>query len=112
HHFVVAKAVEDLLAQMKTNPVGVRYAEACKAVEHFFGAPRQNGTSHRVWKMPWPGDPRINLQEGKGGMAKAYQVRQAVAAIERFNQMTAGATKTSALTTRTEKDHATSDARE
>jgi hypothetical protein len=108
----VAKAVEDLLTQMKTNPTGVRYVDACKVAEHFFGPPRQNGTSHRVWKMPWPGDPRINLQEGKGGKAKAYQVRQALAAIERFNQMTAGMTKTSALPTRTEKDHAPSDARE
>jgi len=33
--------------------------------------------------MPWPGDPRINLQEGRGGMAKAYQVRQVLLAIER-----------------------------
>jgi hypothetical protein len=32
--------------------------------------------------MPWPGDPRINMQAGDGGKAKAYQVRQAVAAID------------------------------
>ena len=32
--------------------------------------------------MPWPGDPRINMQEGESGKAKAYQVRQAVAAID------------------------------
>jgi len=32
--------------------------------------------------MPWPGDPRINMQAGVGGKGKPYQVRQAVAAID------------------------------
>jgi hypothetical protein len=32
--------------------------------------------------MPWPGDPRINMQAGDGGKAKPYQVRQAVVAID------------------------------
>jgi hypothetical protein len=51
-------------------------------VTHYFGEPRQDGTSHKVWKMPWPGDPRVNMQEGKGGKAKEYQVKQAVCAID------------------------------
>ena len=34
--------------------------------------------------MPWPGDPRVNLQSGQGGMAKSYQVKQLLAAIERL----------------------------
>ncbi|MFI5297677.1 MAG: toxin HicA [Polyangiales bacterium] len=67
---------------MRNNPSGVRFADACKVVTHFFGAPRQNGTSHKVWKMPWPGDPRINMQAGDGGKAKPYQVRQAIMAID------------------------------
>lgn len=37
-----------------------------------------------MFKMPWPGDPRVNIQEGKGGKAKAYQVRQILQAIERL----------------------------
>lgn len=78
----VASDVASLLAQMRNSPAGVRFADACKVVTHFFGAPRQSGTSHRVWKMPWPGDPRVNMQEGDGGKAKAYQVRQALAAID------------------------------
>jgi hypothetical protein len=36
-----------------------------------------------VFKTPWPGDPRVNIQN-KGGMAKPYQVRQVLAAIERL----------------------------
>jgi hypothetical protein len=51
---------------------------------HFFGKPRQKGTSHSVWKMPWPGDPRVNLQGSKDGNAKSYQVRQLLDAIDRL----------------------------
>jgi hypothetical protein len=79
---VVAASVDEILAEMRENPAGVRFADACKVATHYFGQPRQNGTSHKVWKMPWPGDPRINMQAGDGGKAKAYQVRQAVAAID------------------------------
>jgi hypothetical protein len=79
---VVAASVDEILAEMRENPAGVRFADACKVATHYFGQPRQNGTSHKVWKMPWAGDPRINMQAGDGGKAKAYQVRQAVAAID------------------------------
>jgi len=78
----MAKDVADILADMHRNPAGVRFVDACKVVTHYFGAPRQHGTSHKVWKMPWPSDPRVNMQEGKGGKAKPYQVRQALAAID------------------------------
>jgi hypothetical protein len=80
----VSKDVDELLEQMRTNPSDVRLTDACKVVSAFFGQPRQQRTSHRVWKMPWPGDPRVNLQLGKGGKAKAYQVRQALQAIDRL----------------------------
>jgi hypothetical protein len=35
--------------------------------------------------MPWAGDPRINLQN-KHGKAKPYQVKQAIAAIDRSKE--------------------------
>ncbi len=34
--------------------------------------------------MPWPGDPRVNLQEGDGRKAKAYQVEQLLKASDRW----------------------------
>jgi hypothetical protein len=43
----------------------------------------QGGSSHRVYKTPWQGDPRINIQSHKG-KAKAYQVKQVLLAIERL----------------------------
>jgi len=34
--------------------------------------------------MPWPGNPRVNLQRSKDGRAKAYQVGQLLNAIDRL----------------------------
>lgn len=77
-------AIDKLLAAMRRNPAGVRFEDAVKVCERFFGPPRQSGSSHVVFKMPWPGDPRVNLQRSKSGNAKPYQVRQALAAIDRL----------------------------
>ena len=79
----MASRIEDLLADIKKSPTNVRFTDACKLANHYFGAPTQHGTSHRVWKMPWPGNPRVNMQ-GDKGKAKAYQVRQLLEAIERL----------------------------
>ena len=68
---------------METNPKGVRFADLCKICNHYFGDPRQEGSSHCVYKTPWKGDPRVNIQNDKGN-AKAYQVKQVLRAIERL----------------------------
>ena len=52
-------------------------------LDHFFGQARQSNSSHRVYKTPWIGDPRVNIQN-ENGKAKAYQVRQVCKAIERM----------------------------
>jgi hypothetical protein len=69
---------------MRAEPAAVRFADLQRVCEHFFGRPRQNGSSHAIYKTPWPGDPRVNIQNDKG-MAKAYQVRQVLRAIERLS---------------------------
>jgi len=71
------------LEALRRNPKGVRFADLCRLCDEYFGKPRQKGTSHRVYRMPWPGDPRVNLQNDSG-MAKAYQVRQVIKAIEKL----------------------------
>ena len=76
-------SVERLVEAMRDNPKGVRFADLHKVCIHFFGEPRQSGTSHAVLKTPWPGDPRVNIQNDRG-KAKAYQVRQVVQAIDRL----------------------------
>ena len=71
---------------MRTNPQGVSYNELKRVCEHYFGEPRQDGTSQAVFKMPWAGDPRVNIQNDKG-KAKAYQIRQVLKAIEKKEAM-------------------------
>jgi hypothetical protein len=76
-------SIDDILAEMRRNSRGVRLSDLCKVCDQFFGRPRQSGSSHRIYKTPWQGDPRINIQNQKG-KAKAYQVKQALLAIERL----------------------------
>ncbi|MFH1370454.1 MAG: toxin HicA [Planctomycetota bacterium] len=72
-----------ILAQMRNNPKGIRFNDLCRVCDHYFGEPRQRGTSHRIYRMPWQGDPRVNIQNDKG-MAKTYQIKQVLKAIERL----------------------------
>jgi|HubBroStandDraft_1064217.scaffolds.fasta_scaffold90484_3 hypothetical protein len=65
-----------ILEAMRRSPGNVRFAELLKVCVEHFGEPRQRGTSHTIFKTPWPGDPRVNIQNDKG-KAKANQVRQA-----------------------------------
>jgi len=75
------ESIGDIVARMKQNPKGVRFSNLAKVCDHYFGKARSRGTSHRVYRTPRPGDPRVNIQCAKG-MAKAYQVRQVLRAIE------------------------------
>ncbi len=75
--------IEEILARMRADPKNVRFADLCKVCDFYFGKFRQGGSSHRIYKMPWKGDPRVNIQNHRG-KAKAYQVRQVLRAIERL----------------------------
>ena len=75
--------VSEMLKLMRTNPKGIRFTDLCKVCDHYFGDPRQKGSSHRVYRTPWQGDPRVNIQNAKG-KAKAYQVKQVLNAIRRL----------------------------
>jgi hypothetical protein len=71
---------------MAESPNNVRYEDLRKVCVEYFGEPRQGGTSHAVFKTPWHGDPRVNIQMGKNGMAKPYQVRQVQNAVEKIKE--------------------------
>ncbi|PKL23961.1 MAG: toxin HicA [Spirochaetae bacterium HGW-Spirochaetae-3] len=64
------------------SPTNVRFDDLVTLCSSYFGEPRIAG-SHHIFKMPWPGDPRINLQRD-GAKAKLYQVRQVQRAIDRM----------------------------
>ena len=78
--------VEALLDAFRNNPNGVRFSDLAKLCDEKFGKPRQSGGSHRVYRMPWPGDPRVNIQS-HNDMAKPYQVRQVLKAIEKLEAL-------------------------
>lgn len=96
--------IKKLVAKLKRNPNDVKFDELAKVCDDYFGEPRQQGTSHRavvtsfwgnlkrrdlVYKTPWSGDPRVNI-ENKKGKAKSYQVRQVLAAINKLEGMDNG----------------------
>lgn len=78
--------IDRTFAEMENAPQNVRFSDLAKLCEHYFGAPRNKGTSHHVYKTPWLGDPRVNIQLGKNGKAKPYQVKQVLEAVKRIKE--------------------------
>ena len=78
------KNVEDTIEKMRTGAT-IHFADLANVCRHYFGDPRTTG-SHNIYKTPWAGDPRINIQNDKG-KAKAYQIRQVLAAIDKVAEM-------------------------
>ena len=76
---------EKVVAAMRANPRGIRYADLYAVCEEYLGPPRQRSGSHAVFRTPWAGDPRVNIQNDHG-KAKAYQVRQVLAAIDKLTE--------------------------
>lgn len=78
-----AKCVAKILAQMRENRTAVSFADLQALCGEFFGKPCQVG-SHLVYRTPWPGDPRVNIQPGNDGTANPYQVKQVLAAVDKM----------------------------
>jgi hypothetical protein len=74
------KRCADLLARARANPASLRFAEACTLAECHGWVPVRRRGSHRIFQRP--GSARLlNLQDVRG-MARPYQVRQLLAAID------------------------------
>jgi len=80
--------IEKLVDRLTNNSQNVDFIDLAKVCSHYFGEPRVQG-SHHIYKTPWAGDPRINIQD-KNGKAKAYQVKQVLDAIEKLEDMKNG----------------------
>jgi hypothetical protein len=76
---------QKILEQMRREPTSVRFSDLLKVCRESFGKPRQSASSHVIFKTPWSGDPRINIQNDKG-RAKTYQVRQVLLAIDKLKE--------------------------
>ena len=79
-------SVDELLQGIINNPKDVRFVDLCKVCEYCFGGARQKSSSHRIYKTPWQGNPRINIQDDNG-KAKEYQVKQVLKAIEKLGAL-------------------------
>jgi hypothetical protein len=78
--------IDEIISRMKQNPKGISFSDLCKVCDYFFGEPRKSASIHRVYKTPWHGDPRINIQNKKG-KAKSYQVKQVLLALNRLEEI-------------------------
>jgi len=81
----VTSRIARLEQRIRDSPTNVRFNELEKLCTAYFGDPRSNGGSHMIFATPWPGDPRVNIQNKKG-MAKPYQVKQVLAAIDKMKE--------------------------
>ncbi len=76
--------MDKALARIRGNPRNVRFDDLRKVCDRYFGQPRARG-SHLFYKTPWQGEPLVNIQSVKG-MAKPYQVRQVIKAIDKLGE--------------------------
>jgi len=79
-----AVSIDEALAALEAAGANIRFRQLLRLCAQFFGEPRIRG-SHHIYKMPWAGDPRINLQED-GNQAKPYQVHQVVRALKKLKE--------------------------
>ena len=75
-------SVEKILQNMKASRSNIRFEDALKVCEHYFGKPRIRG-SHYSFKASWQGVPWINIQN-KSGKIAFYQVKQILDAIKKL----------------------------
>ncbi len=74
-----------VLAELEANVRNIRFERLVTICTAFFGEPRVTG-SHHIFKMPWAGDPRINIQRDRhSGKAKAEQVRAVIEALKKLD---------------------------
>jgi hypothetical protein len=85
-HHVLTASVEKIEVAARRSSSSISFTDAVKLATAYFGEPRSGSGSHvAIFKMPWQGDPRVNLQN-KDGKAKPYQVTQMLKAIDRMKE--------------------------
>jgi hypothetical protein len=78
----INKAIKEL-----ENEKNIRFNRLMTITEIFFGKSKNQGSSNHPFKVPWQGEPRINLQKGKDGKAKPYQVKQVRLALIKLKEI-------------------------
>ena len=78
--------IEKLIKELEENENNIRFSQLLAVCEKIFGNYRVSG-SHHIFKTPWQGDPRINLQKIKGNKAKPYQVQQVLRSLRKMLEL-------------------------
>ncbi len=73
---------DKLIEKARNNPAGIRFRELCLLAEHVGFLKRDGKGSHVVYEKEGVVE-MLTFQERKG-MAKAYQVKRLLAAIEKY----------------------------
>ena len=76
----MVRKLDHIEALLESEPQSVTFAELKKLCESFFGAARQQGSSHLIFRTGLRDPAIVNIQ-ARGRMAKPYQCRQVAAAI-------------------------------
>jgi len=81
--------IDSDIEYLSSNPKNVNFDDLFNICVKYFPDYRSSGSSHFIFKTYWQGDPRINIQRDKHNkkMAKTYQVRQVISALERLKQL-------------------------
>ena len=73
-----------IIKKLSNSPGNIRFDELCSVCQKYFGKHRQKNGSHRVYRTPWQGDPRMNIPKDKNGKAYKYQVKQVIQALRKL----------------------------
>lgn len=74
--------IAEAIKELEGKESNIRFSRLLKICEEFFGKYRTKG-SHHIFKMPWSGNPRINLQRDSD-KAKIYQVEQVILCLKKL----------------------------
>ena len=80
-----AMTIAETIGKLEKERASTRFTVLVQICTAYFGRPRVKG-SHHIFKMPWLGDPRLNLQKDKS-KAKPYQVEQVINALKKLQRM-------------------------
>lgn len=78
------RASDKQLQRLRESRGEAAFRDVKAVCDRYFGMPRVHG-SHYIYRTPWKGDPRVNIQNRNGRVA-AYQVRQVLFAVMRLEE--------------------------
>ncbi|NME90167.1 MULTISPECIES: toxin HicA [Corynebacterium] len=79
----MANSIDDIIQKIRRGSKDIKFSELEKVCDHYFESRNTRKSSHKTYKTPWPGNPRVNIQNANG-KAKWYQAVQVLQAIDKL----------------------------